>query len=161
MTADEFTKRLPPLTNNPLPIKPPFVFNGMSARIFPLRASLDALQQLCNGYLNFIPPEAGRFRASVPYAFLMVLDYGQVAEAITRIGWFAQLEVFFSVAVDWYTLVNGKWVFQDFGVITPYIFVNDSFSVPLGRTVYGFPKILADVTSTPSQWVKDPLAPAA
>lgn len=159
MNADEFTERLPPLTNNPLPIKPPFVFNGMSARIFPLRASLDALQQLCNGYLNFVPPEAGRFRASMPYIFLMVLDYGEVAEAITRIGWFAQMEVFFSVPVDWYRLVNGKWVFQDFAVITPYIFVDDSFSVPLGRTVYGFPKILADITSTPSMWVKDPLAP--
>ncbi len=159
MTVDEFTKQLPILTNNPLPIKPPFVFNGMSVRVFPLRASLDSLQQLCDGYLNFVPPEAGRFRALAPYVFLMVLDYGQVAEAVTRIGWFAQLEVFFSVPVEWYKRVNGQWVFQGWAVITPYVFVNDSFSVPLGRTVYGFPKILAQVTPATSEWIQDPLAP--
>ncbi|MEP7354451.1 MAG: hypothetical protein ABI824_14590, partial [Acidobacteriota bacterium] len=159
MTAEEFARSLPPLTMNPLPIKPPFVFNGMSARVFPLRANMDTLQQLCNGYLNFVPPEVGRFRAAAPYVMLMVLDYGQLSEAVGRIGWFSQLEVFFSVPVEWYKLVNGNWVFHDWAVITPYIFVNDRFSVPLGRTVYGFPKILATVTGKPNQWIKDPLAP--
>jgi hypothetical protein len=144
---------------NPLPIKPPFVFNNMSARIFPLRANLDALQHLCDGYLNIVPPEVGHFRASMPYVYLMVLDYGQVGEAVMRVGWFAQLEVFFSIPVEWYKLVDGQWTFHDWAVITPYIFVNDNFSVPLGRTVYGFPKILATLEPTPSHWVSDPLSP--
>jgi len=159
MTPKEFASQLPLLTNNPLPIKPPFVFNGISARVFPLRASLDSLQQLCDGYLNFIPPGAGRFRAYMPYVFLMVLDYSQVSEAVTRVGWFAQFELFFSVPVEWYKLVNGQWVFHDWAVFTPYIFVDDSFSVPLGRTVYGFPKVLAKVTTGTSGWVQDPYAP--
>src|SRR5580658_2143512 len=159
MTREEFINQLPQPTDSPLAIKPPFLFNGMSARIFPLRANLDSLQQLCDGYLNFVPEEVGRFRVSLPYVYLMVLDYGQVAEPAAQAGWFAQLEVFFSVAVEWYKLVNGQWVFHDWAVITPYIFVDDDFSVPLGRTIYGFPKVLAKVTHAPSKWISDPTAP--
>ncbi|HUI77148.1 MAG TPA: acetoacetate decarboxylase family protein [Bryobacteraceae bacterium] len=159
MTREEFTSRLPEFTLDPLPVKPPFVFNHMSARVFPLRASLDALQQVCDGYLNIVPPKVGYFRAAAPYVLLMVIDYGQLEEAVARIGWFAQLEVFFGIPVEWYQLVNGQWVFHDWAMITPYIFVDDDFSVPMGRTVYGFPKILARVTKTESHWIKDPNAP--
>jgi hypothetical protein len=158
-TAQEFTSSLPLLTDNALPIKPPFLFNGMSARVFPLRAQLDTLQRVCDGLVNFIPPQAGYFRAPMPYVFMMVLDYGQVAEAIARIGWFAQIEVFFMIPVEWYKFVGGQWVFHDWAVLTPYVFVDDSFSVPLGRTVYGFPKVLATVEQNPSAWINDPNSP--
>jgi len=159
MTQEEYTRALPRLTDNPLPIKPPFVFNGMSTRVFPLRAQLDTLQRVCDGYLNFIPPEIGYFRVPMPYVFVMVLDYGQVAEAVARIGWFAQIEVFFMLPLEWYRRVNGQWVFQDWAVITPYVFVDDEFSVPLGRTVYGFPKVLANVMLTKSEWIKNATGP--
>src|SRR5215469_9494795 len=159
MTPEEFTAALPPLTNNPLPIQPPFVFTGMSARVFPLRAHLGTLQRVVDGYMNFVPPQAGYFRVPMPYVFVMVLDYGQVAESVARIGWFAQTEVFFMVPLEWYRFVGGQWVFHDWAVITPYVFVNDEFSVPLGRTVFGFPKVLARVTQSPSGWIKDPTAP--
>lgn len=159
MTPEEFTEGLPRLTENPLPIKPPFVFNGMSARVFPLRAQLDTLQRVCDGYLNFVPPEVGYFRAPLPYVYMMILDYGQVAEAVARIGWFAQIEVFFMVPVEWYRRVNGQWIFQDWAVITPYVFVDDEFSVPLGRTVYGFPKVLSKVMLSKSQWIGNATGP--
>ena len=159
MTPEEFSAKLPDLTSNPLPIEPPFVFNGMSSRVFPLRAHLGTLQRLCDGYMNFIPPQVGYFRVPLPYVFVMVLDYGQVAEAVARIGWFAQTEVFFLIPLEWYKFVNGKWVFHDWAVITPYVFVNDEFSVPLGRTVFGFPKVLARVVSAPSAWIKDATGP--
>ncbi len=158
MTPEEFSRQLPTLSNNPLPFKPPFVFNGLSSRVFPLRANLDALQRLCNSYMNFVPESVGRFRASVPYVFLSVLDYGQVAEA-RGLGWFAQTEVFFAVSLEWYRKVNGRWVFHDWATITPFIYVNDNYSVPLGRTVSGFPKVLCKVTAVDSDWVRDPLAP--
>jgi len=159
MTSEEFTNRLPVFANDPLPIKPPFAFKGLSARVFPLRANLDALQQLCNGYLNFVPPEVGRFRAVVPYVYLSILDYGQISEVVTALGWFAQVEVFFCVPVEWYKVVNGKWVFHDWAVITPFIYVDDDISVPTGRGVYGFPKALAKITPAASQWITDPVAP--
>jgi hypothetical protein len=159
MTPEEFTHQLPALTNDALPIKPPFEFNGLSGRVFPLRANLDALQQLCNAYLNFVPPEVGRFRAVVPYAYLAILDYGQIAETIKPLGWFAQVEVFFCVPVEWYRVINGKWLFHDWAVFTPYIYVSDDFSVPMGRMVYGFPKALARLTKPTGRWVSDAAAP--
>ena len=157
MTPEEFTQRLPPLSHNPLPAKPPFVFNGLSSRVLPLRANLDSLQRFVNGYLNFVPESVGRFRASVPYVFLSVLDYGSVSES-AGLGWFAQTEVFFAVALDWYRKVDGRWVFHDWATITPFIYVDDNFSVPLGRTVSGFPKVLSRVTQVSSEWVRNPLA---
>jgi hypothetical protein len=160
MTPAEFSARLPSLTCNPLPAKPPFVFSGLSSRIFPLRASLDALQRFCNGYLNFVPESVGRFRASLPYVYLAVLDYGQVGEA-SGLGWFSQVEVFFAVPLEWYQRVDGRWVFRDFATITPFIFVDDSFSVPLGRTISGFPKVLARLTSSPNAWISDSQAPVS
>ena len=159
MTADEFTAQLPPLINDPLPVKPPFFFNGMSVRVFPLRANLEALQQICDGMLNIIPPEAGRFRVPAPYVILMVIDYGQIAQSATGVGWYSQIEVFFSIQVEWYKLVNGRLTFHDWGVITPYIFVTDDISVPLGRIVYGFPKGLAHMVAAPNRWVDDPMSP--
>lgn len=159
MTPEEFTRTLPKLTGNTLLMQPPFVFNGLSARIFPLRAQLDTLQRVCDDLLNFVPPQAGYFRASLPYVYLMVLDYGQIAEAAARVGWIAQIEVFFMIPLEWYKWVGGKWIFHDWAVITPYVFVDDDYSVPLGRTVYGFPKVLAKVNKTPSAWVKDATTP--
>ena len=159
MTPEEFTRTLPKLTGNTLMMQPPFVFNRLSARVFPLRAQLDTLQRVCDDLLNFVPPQAGYFRASLPYVYLMVLDYGQIAEAAARVGWIAQIEVFFMIPVEWYKWVGGKWEFHDWAVITPYVFVDDDYSVPLGRTVYGFPKVLAKVNKMPSAWVKNATAP--
>ncbi len=156
MTREEFTNRLPKFTSNAFTLPPPFMFNGVSARVFPLRASLEVLQQLCDGYLNIVPPHAGRFRAFLPYVYLMALDYGQMAD-VHVVGWVSQIEVFFGVPVEWYKLVNGQWIFHDWAVVTPYIFVNDNFSMPLGRSAYGFPKVLANVTPSTSRWLKDPM----
>ena len=159
MTSEEFTRNLPPYANDPARSKPPFVFNNLSARVFPLRASLAALQHMCDSYLNFVPREVGRFRAVAPYVYLALLDYGQISEMVDSIGWFAQMEVYFGVPVEWYKVVNGKWMFHDWAVITPFIYVDDDFSVPLGRSVFGFPKTLAKVTKTTSDWLRDPVAP--
>jgi len=157
MTQEEFTRQLPPFAHNDLRVTPPLMFRGVSARFFPLRASLGILQQLCDSYLNIVPPEAGCFRVPTPYVYLVVLDYGQMGETQMRTGWFSQVEVYFGLAVEWYKRVRGQWVFHDWGVVTPYIFVNDDVSVPVGRTVFGFPKVLATVERSASQWMKNPV----
>jgi hypothetical protein len=159
MTAEQFKKQLPDFASSELKIRPPLTFRHVSARMFPLRANLDILQQLCDSFLNIVPREAGYFRAPVPYVFLAVLDYGQMGEKELNDGWFSQVEVYFGVPVEWYRWESGRFVFHDWALITPYIFVNDDVSVPVGRTIYGFPKILAKVEATPSQWIKYPLAP--
>ncbi|HEY3627717.1 MAG TPA: hypothetical protein VGL00_15615, partial [Terracidiphilus sp.] len=159
MTRQEFTEKLPKFVANQLGITPPLMFRDVSARFFPLRANLDILQQLVDSYINIVPPEAGYFRVPLPYVYLVVLDYGQMGESEMRTGWFSQVEVYFGVALEWYRRVRGQWVFHDWGVITPYIFVNDDVSVPVGRTVFGYQKVLAAVELTNSTWMKNPLGP--
>jgi hypothetical protein len=160
MTSHDFTRYLPPFANDKLGVRPPLTFRNVSTRIFPLRANLDTLQRLCDNFLNnVVPHEAGYFRAPFPYVNLVVLDYGQMGEEEMRTGWFSQVEAYFGLPVEWYKRVGGQLVFQDWAVITPYIFVSDDVSVPVGRTVYGFPKVLATVELTNSRWLKNPISP--
>jgi hypothetical protein len=157
-SSEHFTERLPKISNIELQAKPPLVFRDVSACCFPLRANLDILQQLCDGYLNIVPCEAGFFRAALPYVFLTILDYGQMGDTV-HAGWFSQVEVYFGIFVEWYKRVRGRWQFRDWGVITPYIFVTDDISMAVGRSVYGFPKIYANVDLIDSKWIKNPSAP--
>lgn len=144
-----------------LPLKPPFSITNLSSRLFPLRANLDAVQSFCDNYVNIIPKEVGRFRACSPYLFLMMLDYGSLALEATNLGWFSQHEIMFCVPVEWYKVVNGEWIFHDWCMLTPFIFVDDDLSLNMGRTVAGWPKTLVSMTPTLSQWMKNPLAPVS
>src|SRR6185503_9023579 len=142
-----------------LSIKPPLSFSGVTNLVFPLRASLDALQQFCNNYLNIIPRELGYFRVPMPYVYLMLLDYGRMAIDVANVGWLAQREVFFCVPLEWYRYVNGRWVFHDWASICPFIYVDDDLSMATGRAVYGWPKSPAKMTPTVSDWMTDPTSP--
>ncbi len=144
---------------NSLPLLPPFYFENMTTRVFPLRSSIASLQNLLNRYLNDIPPEVGRFQALVPYTFLMMIDYGKLAAQAANLGWLAQREVMFAVPVGWYRLVDGKWVFNGVVWATPFIFVDSDIALTLGRQVYGWPKLLQHLTPTVSDWMQDPRAP--
>jgi hypothetical protein len=145
-------------TGSSLPIKPPFSFAGMTARVFPLRANIDSLQRFIDNHLNFIPPEVGRFRVPAPYVYLMMLDYGKLALEATNLGWLAQREIMFCVPLEWYKVVDGRWVFNDWATIAPFIYVDDDLSMGLGRTVYGWPKTIATLTPTIAAWMENPLA---
>jgi hypothetical protein len=142
-----------------LPLKPPFAITNLSCRLFPLRANLDTLQGFCNNYVNIVPQEIAYFRACSPYLFLMMLDYGSLALEATNLGWFSQHEIMFCVPVEWYKRVNGRLEFQDWAMLTPFIFVDDDLSLNMGRTVAGWPKTLARMTPTLSAWMQNPNAP--
>jgi hypothetical protein len=146
-------------SNYSIAMKPPFSFSGVTNLVFPLRASLDSLQRFCDNYLNIIPAEIGRFRAPMPYVYLMLLDYGRMAIDVANVGWLSQREVFFCVPLEWYRVVDGQWIFQDWASICPFIYVDDTMSANVGRSVYGWPKSLAHMEPTLSDWMTDPLAP--
>ncbi|MEP6733534.1 MAG: hypothetical protein ABJE10_23010 [bacterium] len=142
-----------------LPLKPPFSITNLSCRLFPLRANLNSVQGFVNNYVNVVPEEVGHFRAFSPYLLLMMLDYGSLALEATNLGWFSQHEIMFCVPVEWYRIVKGKWVFHDWAMLTPFIFVDDDLSLNMGRTVAGWPKTYAKMTPTMSAWMRDPIAP--
>ncbi|MEO5818044.1 MAG: hypothetical protein ABIT20_22435 [Gemmatimonadaceae bacterium] len=144
-----------------LPLKPPFSITNLSCRLFPLRANRSSVQSFCDNYVNILPPEIGHFRPCSPYIMLMMLDYGSLALEATNLGWFSQHEIMFCIPTEWYRIEKGKWVFQDWAMLTPFIFVDDDLSLNMGRTVAGWPKTYASMTPTLSAWMKDPLAPVS
>jgi hypothetical protein len=141
-----------------LPLKPPFYFQDMTTCVLPLRASLASLQNFVNQYLNFIPGQVGVFRAVVPYVYLMMVDYGKLALQVQNLGWIAQHEIMFTLPVEWYRVVDGRWVFQSWAWVSPYLFVDSYFALTLGRQVYGWPKLLGELSPSLSKWNENPRA---
>ncbi len=155
-----------PIYSNPggvfpsLPLLPPFYFENMTVRMFPLRASLATLQSFVDRYLNIIPGEVGRFRVMMPYVYLMMIDYGKLAAQTANIGYVAQREVMFIIPMDWYRVTpDGRWEFVDWALATPFIFVDDFLALVLGRQVYGWPKLLCHMSPVMAEWMTDPRAP--
>lgn len=140
---------------------PPFDFDGVTLRVFPLRARLDRLQRFVDGYANLLPREAGYFRAFMPYVYLMVINYGRMSIDAENLGWVSQHEVTFSVPLEWYRERGGRLVFQDWAYISPFIYVDNELSMKTGREVYGWPKIMAWPGAEMSAWMEQsPAAPS-
>ncbi|MEZ4308147.1 MAG: hypothetical protein R3F14_08895 [Polyangiaceae bacterium] len=139
-----------------LQLMPPFDFRGVTMRVFPLRASLPRLAGFVDSYLNILPREVGYFRPFLPYVYLMVINYGKMAVEAANMGWIAQNEIAFSVALEWYKEVDGKLVFHDFAYVSPFIYVDNDLSMTTGREVYGWPKSLIEITPQTTSWMEDP-----
>lgn len=137
---------------------PPFDFQGAVMRVFPLRARPDVLGSFVDRFLNLPPASFCRFRPSVPYVLMMVIDYGRMEPEVANVGWVAQNEFLFSIPLDWYREVDGELVFQDFATVSPYIFVDNDPSQTAGREIYGWQKNRAWLSPSIDAWARDPLA---
>ena len=141
--------------DNPASTKgPPFSFDGVTTRVFPLRAHAHALQRLCDTYLNLFPEEVC-FRPSAPYVLFALLNYGRMSystETAAHYGWVSQNEAYFGVPLDWGRIENGKWRPLGAGVVAPFIFVDQPWSIEVGREVYGWPKEPAEFQREVNSW---------
>lgn len=111
-------------------------------QIFPLAADPEKLTDLCNQWFNEKVPNAiSVVRPVVPVVFCGVLSYDDTGPAFKwNTGVVAQNEMYFLVALERYRLEGGRLRFVEYGIFTPYIFVDSAESVLLGRSQYGFPK---------------------
>lgn len=137
---------------------PPFDFQGAVMRVFPLRARPDVLRSFVDRFLNLTPGGIATFRPSIPYVLMMVIDYGRMEPEVANVGWVAQNEFLFSIPLDWYRIVDGQPVFQDFATVSPYIFVDNDPSQTAGREIYGWQKNRAWLSPGFDTWTHDPLA---
>ena len=146
-----------------LPVTPPFLFREVTTRVFPIKANMARLSHFCDQYVNMdIPPTIAHFRPSLPYVYLMVLNYGNMSAASVtaqNVGWVAQHEVTFTVPLQWWREEDGKLVFKDWACVSPFIFVDDQMSLTTGREVYGWPKVAARVDAEMPLWTKHPQLP--
>jgi hypothetical protein len=134
------------------PSMPPFRFSGVGMRMFPLRASVARLQELCDRLLGGFP-DVAELKPIDGFVELIVLDYSSITSVEQpAFASYGQTEVFFMVPVIWTERATGK---RHFAVITPYIFVDSPVSARLGRDLFGWPKEAAwyrrdEVASSPS-----------
>lgn len=133
---------------------PPFRFDGVTARVFPLRAHGAALQRLCDSYLNLVPEQVS-FRPAAPYVMLSLLHYRRMSyrsPASAHHGWVSQNEVLFGVPLDWGRLEHGRWRAMGSAIATPFVLVDQPRSTEIGREVYGWPKQPAELRRELSAW---------
>lgn len=136
---------------------PPYRFDGVTIRTYPLRARINRLRDFCDDYLNLMPKEIALFRPSLPYVFLQLVHYGHISPELRNVGWVSQHEIAFTIFLDWFKEVGGRLEYQDTAAVSPFIFVDEDTSQATGREVYGWPKIQGWATPT-DPWPHDPHA---
>ncbi|MEW9919401.1 hypothetical protein AB2B41_07295 [Marimonas sp. MJW-29] len=138
-----------------LQMSPPFAFSDVTMSVFPLRASLSRLETFCTNYLNQAP-HLVQFKPFVPFVYLVILDYGRMSLQAANMGWVSQREVAFGIPLRWLNVTPEGPVFHDWAFTSPFIFVDNEMSMSTGREVYGWPKLLAKLDPSVSEWVRDP-----
>ncbi|MEJ2273021.1 MAG: hypothetical protein P8Y01_00350 [Woeseiaceae bacterium] len=147
--------------------QPRVSFTGVTARVLPLKASLNTLQDFCDNYLNF--PDDRRdmkasqrdyFKPAVPYVYFQMINYGKMATESENLGWIAQNEILFSIPLEWYRVdAKNNLVFHDWALICPFIFVDNDMSLTTGREAYGWSKVRGWLEWVPTSWTRDPRSP--
>jgi hypothetical protein len=122
-------------------LPPPYFFKGVSVWSFPLAARYSALKTVVDRYLNLpssgldFKPLGNRWLDSA-IVYMMVLHYDRM---LCQPGFLSQNEFYFAIPFV-RTKEDGM---PDFGLFTPCIFVDNSWSMLCGNTVVGYPKQLA------------------
>jgi hypothetical protein len=131
-----------------LPLMPPFRSEGLAIQYFPLQADLGSLRLFCDRYLNFaskhhhagIPAEVGRFEPILPYVFLMTCAHPRLEVGDGRYGWFSQKEISFGFPVLRLRKQGGQWMYQGWGFLNPFIYIDNFLGLGTGRELNGWPK---------------------
>ena len=134
---------------------PPFAFDDTMLMFFPLRADIDALQNLIDSYLN-IASGFAYFRAAMPYVFLTVNHYPKMGFAQGNGGWISQDEIIFMVPIEWYERTDEGLKFKAPAQFSPFAFVDRDASQIEGREVYGWPKVQCWLDSVNPAWLENP-----
>ena len=126
--------------------EPPFLAEGVEYYGFILDADKSKLQDVCDRYLNGPIQASRRF---VPVGNFVLLACCNLASlrSITppynNFGRFVELEVaFWVMTID----TEKKRLFW----FLPYIFVDNTYAMAMGRELYGFPKSMGTISIPPS-----------
>ncbi len=125
-------------------------YSDVVTQIFPLKASMNRLQEFCDSYLNLGEDLPLYFKPAVPWVLMQVVDYGQMATTSKNLGWFSQHELAFGVPLRCYKQEKNEWVFVDWAMVFPFIFVDNPLSLSGGRKIYGWSKSGIKIDVSPS-----------
>jgi hypothetical protein len=125
-------------------------YSDVVTQIFPLKASMNRLQEFCDSYLNLDEDPPLYFKPAAPWVLMQVVDYGQMATTSKNLGWFSQHELAFGVPLRCYKKEKDEWVFVEWAMVFPFIFVDNPLSMSGGRKIYGWSKSGIKVDNSPS-----------
>src|SRR5580704_16537649 len=125
-------------------------YSNVVTQIFPLKASMNRMQEFCDSYLNLDENLPLYFKPAAPWVLMQVVDYGEMATTSRNLGWFSQHELAFGVPLRCYKKEKNEWVFVDWAMVFPFIFVDNPLSMSGGRKIYGWSKSGIKFDSTPS-----------
>lgn len=141
-TAEYDFVGLPGLYQSP----PPYYFRDVQVREFRLEADIDALQRLCDAYLNWHPQFAPHAWSPIfGQVSMMLATYGRMSGAHEADGFATQHELAFQILLDGPATV--AW-------FAPFLVVDNPLSLINGREVAGFPKALGSFEiATGAPWL--------
>ena len=125
-------------------------YSDVVTQIFPVKASMNRLQEFCDSYLNLGEDLPLYFKPAVPWVLMQVVDYGQIATTSKNLGWFSQHELAFGVPLRCYKKEKNEWVFVNWAMVFPFIFVDNPLSLSGGRKIYGWSKSGIKIDVSPS-----------
>jgi uncharacterized protein with NAD-binding domain and iron-sulfur cluster len=119
-------------------LSPPYVAENVQFYAFVVPADLGALQKLVDDRLNLPTGGTEHFEPAGPFVIFAFNNLGKMYSQNppdSGKGWFSEQE-----CAIWMRVVDRKrerslW-------FHPYMFVDDSYALVLGREVYGFPKAI-------------------
>ncbi len=144
--APRATSTLPLFRPGPsnLELPPPYTFNKLEIRSFPLLADPVKLQRLVD-HLNVAPPEVCEFRAIGNLAFMQLAVYPYLQSQRDPSGWFTENELSFNILVACGKRVNGVFVPDALAYYFPFIYVDNDWAIATGREVFGYQKIASEM----------------
>ncbi len=130
-----------------LALQPPYFAENVSLYAFLIEADIHALQAMLDRRLNH---PFGPKRRFVPEGSLIMVVFNKIGKmysenpADRKKGWFSEQEAAIWVRVADTEREKSFW-------FHPYMFVDNSYAMALGREVYGFPKAIGwfDIPDTP------------
>jgi hypothetical protein len=126
--------------------QPPFLAEGVEYYGFILDADKGKLQEICDRYLNAQIGGVRRFLPAAGFVLLACCDLSSlrsITPPYNNFGRFAEREIAFWVLVIDKVKERLYW-------FLPYIFVDNTYAMAMGRELYGFPKSMGTITIPPS-----------
>jgi uncharacterized protein with NAD-binding domain and iron-sulfur cluster/acetoacetate decarboxylase len=119
-------------------LRPPYLAKNVSFYAFVVKADVGALQKIVDDRLNLPSGGAVHFEVAGPFVIIAFNNLEKLSSANppdSGKGWFSEQE-----CAVWVRVVDRKN--QRSMWFHPYIFVDNSYAMALGREIYGFPKAI-------------------